>query len=244
MSSSQKQGREGEITFRPFQMTDAGVLISWAPAGPKRPKKTASHRRGRAKEARAKARREAKVAKAVAEGLNERIAARLNRMLDASTEPAVSAFREAAERREIEPLLATLAPDVVIRSPVSERLSFTGIEQARELFGVVFEELGEFAYTDEFEAAGARVLVYRGRFAGEWIEEVQLLRLDAAGRIREVTFFIRPLPGLAGVAAGLAPRFARRRRKGPLIAALMRVGGATLKLLASIGDRLGARLFG
>lgn len=164
-------------------------------------------------------------------------------MLEASSEPTVSAFRQAAERRELEPLLATLAADVVIRSPVSERLSFVGIEQARELFGVVFEELGEFVYTDEFEAAGARVLVYRGRLAGEPIEEVQLLRLDAAGKIRELTFFIRPLPGLAGVAAGLAPRFARRRR-GPLLVAPMRVGGAVLRFLASLADRVGVRLFG
>lgn len=164
-------------------------------------------------------------------------------MLDASAEPAVSAFREAAERGELEPLLATLSPDVVIRSPVSERLSFEGVEQARELFGVVFEELGEFTYTDEFDAADARVLVYRGHFSGEQIEEVQLLRLAADGRIRELTFFIRPLPGLAGVAAGLAPRFARRRRR-PLIAELMKIGGATLKFLVSFADRVGARLFG
>lgn len=164
-------------------------------------------------------------------------------MLDASTEPAVSAFREAAEGRELEPLLATLSPDVVIRSPVSERLSFEGVEQARELFGVVFEELGELTYTDEFDATDARVLVYRGRFSGEQIEEVQLLRLAADGRIRELTFFIRPLPGLASVAAGLAPRFARRRRR-PLIAVLMNAGGATLKFLVSFADRVGARLLG
>ncbi len=164
-------------------------------------------------------------------------------MLEASTEPAVNAFREAAERRELEPLLATLAPDVTIRSPVSERLSFVGIEAARELFGIVFEELGELTYTDEFDAADARVLVYRGCFAGEQIEEVQLLRLVPGGKIRELTFFIRPLPGLVGVAGGLAPRLARRRRRR-LLAGVMSVGGATLKLLVSFADRVGSRLFG
>jgi SnoaL-like domain len=164
-------------------------------------------------------------------------------MLDASTEPAINAFREAAERRELEPLLATLAPDVVIRSPVSERLSFEGIEAARELFGAVFEELGEFAYTDEFDAADARVLVYSGHLAGEQIEEVQLLRLAPDGKIRELTFFIRPLPALAGVAGGLAPRLARRRH-GALLAVVMRAAGAVLKILVSFGDRAGSRLFG
>ena len=164
-------------------------------------------------------------------------------MLDASTEPVVGAFRAAAEGRELEPLLATLSPDVVIRSPVSERVAFGGIEEARELFGLVFEELGEFTYTDEFEAEGARVLVYRGQLAGERIEEVQLLRIGADGKIAEISFFIRPLPGLAGVAGALAPRLARRRGGAPL-AALMRVGGALLKFIVSFSDRLGARLFG
>lgn len=162
-------------------------------------------------------------------------------MSDASADSYVSAFRDAAERRDLEAILATLTPDVVIRSPVSARLAFAGIEQARELFGVVFGALGEFAYTDEFGDAETRILVYRGRLAGEEIEEVQLLRLAADGRIRELSFFIRPLPGLAGVAAGLAPGLARRRH-GVLLSLLMRISGAALKLLVLIGDRLGSRL--
>jgi len=162
-------------------------------------------------------------------------------MSDASAGSSVSAFRDAAERRDLEAILATLTADVVIRSPVSSRLAFAGIEQARELFGVVFAALGEFTYTDELGDDETRILVYRGRLAGEEIEEVQLLRLAADGRIRELSFFIRPLPGLAGVAAGLAPGMARRRH-GALLSLLMRVAGAALKLLVSIGDRLGSRL--
>jgi hypothetical protein len=84
-------------------------------------------------------------------------------------------------------LPATLTPDVVIRSPVSARLRFEGIEDARELFGMVF---GELTYTDEFADADTRILVYRGRLAGQQIEE------------------------LAGVAARFAPRLARLRYEG------------------------------
>jgi hypothetical protein len=162
-------------------------------------------------------------------------------MPDISIEPAVSAFRDAAERRDLEAILATLAPDVVIRSPVTDRLRFAGIEQARELFGVVFGEVGELTYTDVLGSADAWVLVYRGRLAGEDIEETQLLRLDAERRIREVTFFIRPLPGLAGVAAGLAGPLARRRH-GVLRSVVMRVAGAALRFLVAVGDRVGSRL--
>jgi hypothetical protein len=162
-------------------------------------------------------------------------------MADPEPLPSVSAFRQAAERRDLEGILATLTPDVVIHSPVSTRLRFEGIEQARELFGIVFAELGEFTYTDDFGDEESRILVYRGRFVGEEIEETQVLRLAADGRIRELTFFIRPLPGLAGIAGGLAPRLARRRH-GVLLVLVMSLAGRVLKLLVSLGDRIGARL--
>jgi SnoaL-like protein len=164
-------------------------------------------------------------------------------MADQAPEPTVSAFRDAAERRDLEALLETLTPDVVIRSPVSARLKAHGIEDARELFGMVFDELGEFTYTDEFADAGTRILVYRGRLAGQEIEETQLLRLAPDGRIREISFFIRPLPGLAGVAGRFAPALARRRH-GPFRTFVMWVAGWALRLLVSFGDRVGSRLLG
>lgn len=164
-------------------------------------------------------------------------------MAESASEPTVSAFRDAAERRDLEALLATLTPDVVIRSPVSVRLKFQGIEDARELFGMVFGELGEFTYTDEFADAGTRILVYQGRFAGEEIEETQLLRLAADGRIREISLFIRPLPTLAVVAGRFAPRLARRRH-GSFRAFVMWVGGWMFRFFVSFGDRVGSRLLG
>ncbi len=164
-------------------------------------------------------------------------------MADQPSEPTVSAFRDAAERRDLEALLATLAPDVVIRSPVSARLKFQGVEDARELFGMVFDELGEFTYTDELADAGTGILVYRGRLAGQEIEETQLLRLPPDGQIREISFFIRPLPGLAGVAGRFAPSLARRRH-GPFRRFVMWVAGWMLRFLVSFGDRVGSRLLG
>jgi len=164
-------------------------------------------------------------------------------MADAAPEPTISAFRDAAERRDLEALLATQTLDVVIHSPVSARLGFEGIEDARELFGVVFGELGEFTYTDEVADADTRILVYRGRLAGQDIEETQLLRLATDGRIREITIFIRPLPALAGIAGRFAPGLARRRH-GPLLGFVMWTAGHLLRFLVSSSDRIGARLLG
>jgi SnoaL-like protein len=164
-------------------------------------------------------------------------------MDEAAIESSLRAFREAAERRDLEAILATLSSDVVVRSPVTDRLPVAGIEEARELFGVVFAELGELVYTDELSSGDVRMLVYRGRLAGEEIEEAQLLRFDAAGKICELTFFIRPLPALAGVAARFAPALARRRH-GPLRALAMRFAGVALRLLIAFGDRVGSRILG
>lgn len=156
----------------------------------------------------------------------------------------VSAFRAAAERRDLEGLLATFSPDVVIRSPVSARLRFEGPEQVREIFRVVLERLEVIDYYEELGDESSRALFYRGRLAGAEIEETQLIRLAADGRIREIVFFIRPFPGLAGVAAGLAPALARSHGFGPVRVAVMAVFSSALRVAISLADRVGARLMG
>jgi hypothetical protein len=137
----------------------------------------------------------------------------------------VSAFRAAAERRDLEALLACFTEDAVMRSPVSARLRFEGPTQLREIFGIVLERLDVIDYYEELGDESSRVLFYRGRLAGAEIEETQLIRLAPDGRIREIVFFIRPFAGLAGVAAGLAPELARARGFGPARIAVMAVFG-------------------
>ena len=156
----------------------------------------------------------------------------------------VSAFGTAAERRDLEGLLATFSPDVVIRSPVSSRLRFEGPTQVREVFRVVLDRLEVIEYYEELGDETSRALFYRGRLAGANVEETQLIRLAADGRIREIVYFIRPFPGLAGVAAGLAPALARSRGFGALRVAVMAFFGSALRIAISLADRVGARLIG
>jgi ketosteroid isomerase-like protein len=156
----------------------------------------------------------------------------------------VSAFRAAAERRDLEALLACFSDDAVIRSPVSARLRFEGPKQLREIFGIVLERLEVIEYFEELGDERSRALFYRGRLAGADIEETQLIRLTPDGRIREIVFFIRPFPGLAGVAAGLAPELARARGFGPVRIAVMAVFAAALRAAISLADQIGARLMG
>ena len=82
----------------------------------------------------------------------------------------VSAFGTAAERRDLEGLLATFSPDVVIRSPVSSRLRFEGPTQVREVFRVVLDRLEVIEYYEELGDETSRALFYRGRLAGADVE--------------------------------------------------------------------------
>jgi hypothetical protein len=61
------------------------------------------------------------------------------------------------------------------------------------------------------------------------------VELDADGRIAELTAFFRPMPGLAALAAALAPRVVVRRQ-GRLRATVARLAMAPIALLTRIGD--------
>ena len=72
------------------------------------------------------------------------------------------------------------------------------------------------------------------------IELVDHLRLDAEGKITEMTVFFRPLPSIAVamrlIGTGLGLR--RSRARAALISALVR----PLELFTRVGDRIGAGL--
>jgi hypothetical protein len=55
---------------------------------------------------------------------------------------AAERYAEALRQADIDALLATLAPDVRLRSPLTARFVFDGAEEVGELFGVIFGELG------------------------------------------------------------------------------------------------------
>ena len=113
----------------------------------------------------------------------------------------------------------------------------------RELIAVVFATITEITYFEDLGDESTRALFYRARVGRQEIEEATLLRLDGQARVREMTLFIRPLPGLAAVTAGLAPRLVRVRsgRSRGVLAGLLT---GPLAPLTRAGDRLAVRLLG
>jgi hypothetical protein len=143
-------------------------------------------------------------------------------------------MKEAVEKADLEAFMATISADVVLRSPISEKVEFHGREEMRELMRGVFDTIEDIEYYEELGDERGRALFYRGRVGAQPIEEASLLRFDDAGQIRELTLWIRPLPGLTRLAAALGPRLAREnsRTKAALVAAAAR----SLAFLTAIGD--------
>jgi hypothetical protein len=134
-------------------------------------------------------------------------------------------------------VIATLAPDVVLHSPITERVKFRGPAEVRELLLSVFEAISDIRYSADVGDDRTRALFYRAHVNGTPVEEATRIELDEQGRIREITLFFRPLPGLATVTAELGPRVTARRH-GRLRSILARLLLAPLGFVTRAGDRV------
>ncbi len=103
------------------------------------------------------------------------------------------AFRNAVEAGDLDAMIATLSPSIVLRGPVRDE-PLEGREAVGRLFAIlfnVFEDLrfvGSYASTD-----GAELLHFLWRLGGREVEGVDMLRFDANGLIEDYRVMIRPL---------------------------------------------------
>lgn len=115
-------------------------------------------------------------------------------------------FRVAAESHDIDALLATLAPDVVLHSPVTFA-PYAGKESVGALLRLVSEAFsGWRCVTEVHSPDGVVGFVFRTRVGDRELEGLDLLRLDADGLIAELTVMIRPLSSLIALAQAIGPK--------------------------------------
>jgi ketosteroid isomerase-like protein len=150
-------------------------------------------------------------------------------------------LRAAVEARDLDAMIATLAPDVVFYSPLISE-TFEGRDQVADLFrhlaaAVLFD--GDVRYSEELADGDTAVLVFSVNVKGRRVEGVDVLKHDDEGKIREMTVFLRPLPGATAVAQVLSPRLAGggSRVKG----AFAGLGVRPLASLSRLFDRIGSR---
>jgi hypothetical protein len=144
------------------------------------------------------------------------------------------------EAHDLAAAVDTFAPDAVLRSPLTDMLTFSGREEIRAVLGVILEIFDGLHYTDELRAADSAVLVAGARVDGIEIELVDHMRLDESGKIRELTVFFRPLPATAAAMRAIGAGLGRRKSRGRAAAISMLT--QPLGLMTRVGDKLGVRL--
>lgn len=154
--------------------------------------------------------------------------------------PTKFPLRAAMEARDLTAVVDAFAPDAVIRSPLTGRLTFTGHEEIGAIMQVVLDVFDDLRYTDELRTGDSGVLVASARIAGNDIEMVDHVRLDESGKIRELTVFFRPMPAIAVAMRLLGTGLGRRksRVRAEVISLLTR----PLGFMTRVGDRIGVRL--
>jgi hypothetical protein len=143
-------------------------------------------------------------------------------------------FTAAVAARDIDALVRTLAPDPVLHSAVS--LSpFEGRDELADLYASVLESFEEIRVVDEFRNGDTHAFFWEGRIDGRYVAGADRLRVDADGKVREITVVARPLSGITTFLSGIGFRFARRRR-GSVVARILRLTALPLGPLFSLLD--------
>ncbi len=126
------------------------------------------------------------------------------------------------------------------RSPITARIPFEGRDRVVELMTEIFGLLESMQVLRDVRDGNVQLLEIESRLAGYDLHMVQVLEHDHSGRVRQVTLFMRPLPGVANLASYIGPRLVRRRW-GPLVATFVTVPMRLVALLARLIDRLSPR---
>ena len=115
-------------------------------------------------------------------------------------------FGVAIEARDEDAALATIAEDVVFRSPAVHR-AYEGkaaVEMVLRAVATVFEN---FRYTNEWRDGSTTILFFEASVGDRELQGVDILEENDAGEIAKFTVMIRPLSGLQAVAQAMQARF-------------------------------------
>lgn len=117
-------------------------------------------------------------------------------------------YSKALSSLDVDGIVGLMADDVTIRVAVHDE-SMQGKETAQFLFGVLSEELASMSVTAEIVEGGRAVVLFETELRGTPAQGLNVIE-TAAGQIRDLTVFFRPLPALQLVAEVIGARMAER----------------------------------
>jgi hypothetical protein len=104
-------------------------------------------------------------------------------------------------------MVATLADDVVLHSPVSFK-PFEGRDAVAQLFEILVRTFEDFRYTDDLPGEEVHAMIFRARIGDREVEGLDLIRPGPDGRIADFTVMVRPLTGVVALAEAVGPQLA------------------------------------
>jgi hypothetical protein len=117
----------------------------------------------------------------------------------------MDAFRSAVEARDLDAITATLADDVVFRSPVAHK-AYEGRDVTRTLLGAVLEVFQDFHYVRTISDGHDHALVFEARAGERALTGCDFIHVDEDGLIDELMVMVRPMSGLRALAEEMGAR--------------------------------------
>jgi hypothetical protein len=123
---------------------------------------------------------------------------------------AVTRYCAASASGDIDALIATLAPDIELISPLSGQMVFRGHDDLRVLLGGVYGSMTNLRWSEQIGQGPARVVVSEAKVGGMRIDDAMMFELADDGRIRRIRPHLRPWLAVTFFALVLGPKVARR----------------------------------
>jgi hypothetical protein len=122
---------------------------------------------------------------------------------------AIARYRVATEANDVDAMMATMAPDVELVSPISGRMVFRGEADVRLLLTAVYGTVSRLRWTNSLGEGESRVAVGEAHVAGIKMTDAMVFDLDSEGRIKRISPHLRPWLALTVFALILGPKVGR-----------------------------------
>ncbi|HEV2973967.1 MAG TPA: nuclear transport factor 2 family protein [Solirubrobacteraceae bacterium] len=122
---------------------------------------------------------------------------------------AVARYCAASEANDVDAMLATLAPDAALVSPLSGHMVFRGRDDLRVLLGAVYGSIDGLRWATPVGNSPTRLVLADGRVGGLRLGDAMVFELDDTGLIRTVRPHLRPWLATTVFALLLGPKVAR-----------------------------------
>lgn len=122
---------------------------------------------------------------------------------------AVDTYRKASEANDIEAMMAVIAPDAELVSPIAARGVFRGTADLRVLLGAVYGTVRDLCWVEEIGEGRSRVVIGECRIGPLRMSDAMAFDLGDDGRIRRIRPHLRPWLATSLFALLLIPQVGR-----------------------------------